>query len=289
MAPLASGVIQTRMLGLSFGQSAPHDEFPEGGLRISGTLPYGAAASAFVNDTVLYGAANAAGLASIAVNPTGAVVTATTEALVASTSPLAVFAQYFRRFRFRKLAIEMTSGISPGVTTAAAGAGLEIQVAFEPDIVTAEQASGTYTMDTALQSRNCTRFAAWTPSISCPCIDQKSQTRSDELFFTSGAGDSQAAAGDAALRQTMQGAVTVTASQLNPTADLVVGKVLVHFVVDLYGFTNLTTGVLPSSKRRRSASYSEPGFVSLSPKSNNSIERIDSKSSSRPQSLKGTR
>lgn len=266
-APIASGVIQRKFFGLRFDRAAPHDEFPEGGLRIAGCLPYGASTltnpGAFVQDTVKFGCADTGGLASIGISPTGAIVTGTCEAMFDVASPLCVFAQYFRRFRFRKLGVDYTSEVSPGVSTAAAGAGLIVQVAHESDIVTAEQASASYTMDTAIQSKNCTRFAAWTNSIVCPIITENRQSNSDELFYCTGAGDSLAAAGDAALRQCFQGAITATVSAVNSSADLVIGKVLIEFVVDLYGFTNLAVGVLPNSTTsrgvRRRAQFADCG------------------------------
>lgn len=245
-APLATSVVLKRMYGMRFDRAPPHDEFPEGGLRISGIIPGGT----LVQDTVLFGAQNTAGLATAAINPTGASVAATTTPLFSSTTSLAVFAQYFRRFRFRKLDVIYVSEVQPGVSTAAAGAGLQVQLAHEPDIVTAEQASGSYTMDTAVVSRNCTRFAAWTPEISCPIIAESKSSSADELFFTSTAGDSQSASGDAALRQCHQGGFTATVSAVNGTADLTIATVLLSFTVDLYGYTNIVVGLLPASRER---------------------------------------
>lgn len=288
---------------MRFASASPHDEFPEGGLKVSGTLPYGgnSGTGIFVQDTVLLGIASAAGLASIAVNPSGAIVTGTTEPLFTATSPIAVFAQFFRKFRFRKLAMEWTSLISPGASTAAAGAGLQVQFSYENDIVTAEQTSATYNLLTATQAVHNTRFTAWANDIRCPLIDQRRIDRADELFFCSGAGDSQSAAGDAALRQTHQGAIVCVGSALNGTADLSIGTGLVHFEVDLYGFTNLASGVLPSRRRveakrpevKSDAVLDEGELVDLTPRSNRLKLKpellVETSVAPKSQSLKGTR
>lgn len=248
-APANYGIVQSRMFGLRFDRAAPHDEFPEGGLRIHGVLPY--SQGVFTNDTVLFGVASSAGLASVGINPTAATVNGTTVAMIASTSPLAVFAQYFRRFRFRRVNVNYSSMIAPGVTDTAAGSGLVIQVAHEPDIVTAEQASGSYTQDTAVVSKNCTRFAVWTNNLICPVISEQKSSASDELFYCTGPGDVIATTGDAEMRQAFQGAFTATSSAVTSGGDVAIAKVLIEFAVDLYGFTNIAVGVLPSKNRTK--------------------------------------
>jgi hypothetical protein len=316
-APLNTGVIQRRLFGLRFDKAPAHDEFPEGGLRIVGVLPSADGNFTEAKDTT-YGLFSGGTLACAAINPCGAFVTATTSTLFLPTSPLAVFAQYFRKFRFRRVALDVTSEVPPGAVLQSGGAGLVLQVAHERDIVTAEQSSTSYTIDTAVVSNNCTRFAAWTANIVCPVISEQRHDRADELWFCSGAGDSQAASGDAALRQTHQGAVTALGSILNGTGALVVSKVLVDFVVDLYGFTNITTGVIPSRRMgekkctllvKSNPDEKDPDgeFIDLSPKSNRSYAgsvresarpvdgsvresaRPSEAPASRPPSLKGTR
>lgn len=124
-----------------------------------------------------------------------------------------------------------------------------MQLAHERDVVTAEQLSGSYTLDTSVQSINCTRFTVWATEVMCPLINESRSTPSDNLYFVTAAADSIAATSDAELRQVFQGAVTATCSSVNATADKNVGKLLLHFSVDLYGFTNVAADVLPSHRR----------------------------------------
>lgn len=275
-APLNTAVVQSRFFGMRFSSAPSHDEFPEGGLRIVGRLPSND--GNFTELKSVYGLFANGGLAgsSIApVSPTGAW-TVNSAVLFSPTSPLAVFAAYFRKFRFRKLGIEFTSEIPPGATTNATGSGLALQVAYEPDIVTADSLAQTYTIDTSVVSANCTRFPAWQPEILAPCINARVSLPSDELYYVTPAYDELK--GPAEMRQSVQGAVTANGSVLNGSAALVLGKVLVDFVVDLYGFTNspagLTTGVADtkvptvkhSDEKYPDADMTE--FVEIAPSSN---------------------
>lgn len=237
-AGLGNGVIRPKaMTPWRFGAAPAHDLHPHGGLRIVGVLPM---AVDMVNDTVALGGFGTAGLAPVGVNPSGAVVTGQTESLFSPTGPLAVFAQYFRHFRFRKLRLSTTSSISVADTTDSQKA---VQLAYEPDIVTASQTS--YSGIGTGVTERCVRFPAWTPQVDFDAISETAHTPSDELFFTTGAADSIAAAGDAEIRQAFQGAVTCLMLSVHATSDVVFATVLVEFVVDLYGFSNATTGVLP--------------------------------------------
>jgi len=238
-APIATGVVQRRFFGMRFGAAPPHDEFPEGGLRLSGVLPSND--GTFVEGKSVYGLFNSGAIGAAAINPTGAFTTNTAE-LFSASGPLAIFAEFFRRFRFRKLGLQVTSEVMPGVTTAAAGAGLILQVAHEPDIFTADSLaqSASYTQEAAVVSGEMTRFAAWANDIYCPVIAEKSATRSDELFFIEQ--ENKGASTAASMRQQNQGAVTALGSALQVSTALTVSKVLVEFVVDLYGFTNVAAG-----------------------------------------------
>jgi hypothetical protein len=257
VAPIATGIVQSGFFGMRFGSAASHDEFPEGGLRIAGKLPTQEGVFTQGNSSGLFGLFASGTLASALINPAGELVTSTTEPLFNYAGPLAVFSQYFRRFRFRKLALEVTSEVPPGATTAAAGAGLVLQVSHEPDGPTASSNSTGYTMDTAIVSRNCTRFSAWAARMVCPVISETSTSRADELFYLGAAEDTPSTG--SSIRQMSQGAVTAVGSKLNGTGALVVSKVLVEFVVDLYGFTNIATADV--SRRRVSRER-----VSLEPK-----------------------
>jgi hypothetical protein len=234
-APLIEGRIKQRFFGMRFGAAAPHDEYPEGGLRISGMLPSSEGILTQGNSTGLFGMFAAGQTASAFVNPTGTS-TVFTGTLFSPTSPLAVFSQYFRKFRFRQLALEISSEVSPGVTTSAAGSGLIIQASHETDAATANGLSYLYTPDTAVTSSNCVRFPVWTPEIICPVISESKTDRADLLFFVEPADSVETSA--STLRQTNQGAVVVVCSKLNGTSALITSKVLLRFSVDLYGFSN---------------------------------------------------
>jgi hypothetical protein len=246
--PLNTAVIQRNFFGMRFGSAAPHDEFNEGGLRITGKLPTGFAN--LTQDVANLGLVSSAGISCALVNPSGAIVSGSSGRLFDSAGPLADFSQFFRRFRFRKLSLEVTSRIPPSVTTAATGAGLVVQVSQENDPFTGATYGATgWTQDASVQGANCTRFPAWTPEMMCPLISEKGSSKSDELWYMPQTADSITV--DApTLRGCCQGAAIITGNFVNPTADLTVGTVLVHFVVDLYGFTNLAIAPLPMAARR---------------------------------------
>jgi hypothetical protein len=257
-APLNEGRIKQRFFGMKFGAAAPHDEYPEGGLRISGMLPSSEGVLTQGNTSSTFGMLSGGSLASAFINPTGSATTTTSATLFSSTGPLAVFAQYFRKFRFRQLGLEVSSEIPPGAITAAAGSGLIVQVSHESDAATAGSLSSTYTEDTAVTSSNCVRFPVWTPEIICPVIQEGKTDRSDLLYFVEP--DSEDFTSAATIRQANQGAVLVVGSKLNGTGTLVTSKVLLRFSVDLYGFSNVAAGAIAlmigEGKSRRSAARS---------------------------------
>jgi hypothetical protein len=251
------------MLGFRFDRAPAHDDYPEGGLRVSGVLPGNSNTSLITNDTTALGGWGTTGTATALIAPTGATISATSFALLSSTGPMAVFAQFFRQWRCRYLAAEYNGLVAPGDTTLGAK---QVQLAYERDPVTAEQTAATYTIDTAVTSMACHRFAAWTPEILCPLIDEKKVDRSDDLFYMTAAGDDLTAANDAEIRQVFQGAVTSTISSV-AAGDSSLGKVLWHFTFDLYGWTNLANGLLPQRRRRERKELpdAELDFISVKP------------------------
>jgi hypothetical protein len=243
-APLATGVYRPRFFGLKFDRAAPHDEFPEGGLRVSGCLPY----PTTLTEEKSYFGAFGAGTAAVGVNPCGSNVTGNLLGMIAAGSPLAVFAQYFRRYRCRKLEAEFESMVMPGVVLSDSGAGDILQVSYERDPVTAQETSATYTQDSAV-TNDSTRFTVWESRVGIPLITQKKISPSDELFFCTGAGDVITGTNNAELRQVFQGAVTAVNSAEVSATPINIGKILWHFEFDLYGFTNVITGLLPLMRR----------------------------------------
>lgn len=235
-APIATSAIRRDFFGFRFGSAPAHDEFPEGGLRISGTLPGTSASGSVVNDTVSLGIFGTAGLLGIAVEPSGATIGTGVGALFSSTGPLAVFSTFFRRYRFRKLEAEY-NGILP---TSSVDNKL-IQISYERDPwcggTTAYNITGAVTAQT-------TRFNGWVPEVRMPLIDSRIASRDDELFWTGSAADGMSISGSAAdIRQRVQGVVLGLTTSIAP-AEVVFGNIIYRFTVDLYGFTNQSgTGV----------------------------------------------
>ncbi len=240
-ASLATGVVRNGgLLMLKFDRAPAHDEYPEGGLRVAGSLPGSTSTGVVTNDTVQLGGWTTAGLASSVVSPSGGK-TSNSAQLFAATSAIAVFSQFFRQYRFRMLWAEYNSLISPADTTFSAK---QVQLAYERDPVTADGLSATYTIDTAVTSTQCHRFAAWEPEVMVPIITSGPPARDDKLFYVTLADDQIATTSDAELRQTFQGAVTSTISSV-AGADQSLGKVIWHFIIDLYGFTNVAVQGVP--------------------------------------------
>lgn len=236
IAPIAASTIRRNFFGFRFGQAPPHDEFPEGGLRISGTLPGTSASGAIVNDTVSVGLFGTAGLLGVAVEPSGATVGTLVGALFSSTGPLAIFSQYFRRYRFRKLIAEYNGTIP----TSSVDNKL-LQFSYERDPFCASTTA--YSITTAVTAQTA-RFNGWVPEVVMPMISSDQSARDDELFWTGPAGDAMTTASYAAdIRQRVQGVVLGTTTSV-AASEVVMGNILYRFTVDLYGFTNVVnTGV----------------------------------------------
>lgn len=247
---LANGAVRQLPFAWTFSAAPKHDMYPHGGLRIVGMLPGSTGGTDFViNDTVTVGGWTATGIFPAGVCPTGAFVTGQCTALFSPTGPLAVFAQYFRQFRFRELDMEYTSSVSPADTTYSQKT---VQVSYERDIVTACQVgAGGYTLASAVTEQSM-RFPAWTPNTRVPLIVRTREQRDDQLFWMTQANDGVAAAGDAEQRQAFQGALTCVLNSVG-AADTTLGSNIFFFTVDLYGFSNVATDVLPSAKREAAA------------------------------------
>lgn len=270
IAPLAGSKIQRGFFAWKFGAAAPHDEFPEGGLRISGMLPGTSASGTIVNDTISEGVFGSGGLQVVLINPNGCTTTGgsaiATAALFSSTGPLAVFATYFRRFRFRRLEAEYTSRIS-----AADSSTKLLQFSYERDPATA-----VYNVwnTTNAVSASTVRFPAWTPSARISIIEQKKPDIADELWYTTIAGDSFS---DAIVfeRQVCQGGfigVTTTVAG----SDATWGNMLYHFTIDLYGFNN-SAPVNAGSQRR--LEQRDEKSIGLRPTIDSSSDKGDRKDS----------
>jgi len=290
-APAAAFTGQRNFFGFRFGSAPSHDEFPHGGCRIAGVLPGGADTASMIGNVSapsLFGA-----IFGVAVSPTAIGTSATMPLgrLWSSTGPIASFAQYFRRFRFRKLFFEYAAN-SP---TSSADNRV-IEVAYESDASAADNT--TYTASTGV-TEQVDRFSAWTPNRMIPLIRESKTSRADELFYTTVAGDTlqPTSSNSAQLRQCSQGAI-IAVSNAATSGSITFGTNLIHFVLDLYGFTNDTQNLLPQDgeprvrgrvttdqptvpRVRRVEPRVETDYVSLTPRSDRGDFKQLPKSSSR--------
>jgi hypothetical protein len=266
---LAPGIRQ-RPMQWRFGAAAPHDEFPEGGLRISGVLPGSGVTNKLNGDysTGNTGLWNVDGRVWACVHPGGLTLSGVVGLAVnlfSGTSPIAVIQQYFRKFRFRKLAMEYN-----GTLNAASAETRTLQISYERDGEMLDSKYLTATQDELVNSTS-TRFSSWASDVMCPLIDQKRTDSADELFYTCRANDTITSSSAAFNRQVAQGLVSSAANAVPTAAETVYGTCLWHFVVDLYGFTNLQStdfafALQPKVKRDKGdEKFSD--FVELTPKS----------------------
>lgn len=245
-APAVGSVVQRGFYGFSFSAAAPHDEFPEGGLRIVGTLPGTSASGALVHDTASVGLFGTTGLHWAAVCPGGSTTTGTGAGLSASlfsgTGVLAVFAQYFRRFRFRRLEMEYNSSVNVSDVE-----NTVVQIGYDRDSYAAAYTTPTLTSTVNASS---VRFSSWVPEQRVPIIELMRSDKADELWYCSGA-NTTITESSSIMRQSYQGAIFAQTNAV-ALADTTLGNVLYHFVLDLYGFTNQAVadpGFLKSNKQ----------------------------------------
>jgi len=248
-APRAFGFETSNFFGFRWSVADPNDEYPEGGLRIIGSLPGSSSGANLIQDTAAVGLfGSGGGVPTIAVHPCG-ITTTFLGSMFSASGPLATFAQYFRRYRFRNLAMEIDPIITPnGVLGGNGGATVlgapTCQLAYEHDPWSADQ--NTYSNLENSVTQNVTRFSGWETSHVVPIIKERKHSVSDELFYTDTAGDAITSAASAAeLRGIIQGAVIGVANVVNTLADAPIAKVLYRFAIDLYGFTNQASTILP--------------------------------------------
>jgi len=272
-APLAPGIRQ-RPMQWRFGTAAPHDEFPEGGLRISGVLPGSANCNRLNGDYSGSGTGlwSTTGNVWACVAPGGLAINGSVGSamnIFSGTSPLAVIQQYFRRFRFRKLAMEYN-----GILNAASAETRTLQISYERDPEMLDSKYITATQDELVNSTS-TRFTSWANDVICPLIDQKKADPADELWYTSRANDTITST-VAFTRQIAQGLVSSAGSSLPTAAETVYGTCIWHFVIDLYGFANMQMTDFTLQKAKRDKSDEKTGvfsdYVELSPKSRRASE-----------------
>lgn len=243
-APLAASGRLSRFFGLKFDRASPHDEFPEGGLRITGVLPGSISTSTLTSDLTNYGLwANGAGSTWALVTPCGSLdsVGSNSQNLFSGSGPLSGFAQWFRRFRFRKLSM-LYNGRQPVSSVD----NRVCQVSYERDAFMAET-NPSYT--TAVNSTT-VRFNSWEPNVQIPIIDQTRSDKADELWYCTAQNDT-IAGGSTLSRILWQGAISAMGDAPATPADITLGQCMFSFTIDLYGFTNQSEGVLPQLKAEK--------------------------------------
>jgi len=234
-APIATGAVRSGFFGWKFGAAPQHDEFPEGGLRIVGQLPGSSAAGNLNGDYSGSGLGlwSTNGSNFLAVNPSGASITTYAQPLFQTTSPLASISQFFRRYRFRKLAMQFT-----GQTPTSSVENRILQVAYERDASIMQSGTGSSLTQGQLVNSSAVRFSSWDPDVRISLISLPKHDRADELWYCSQAGDAMTAS-VAFDRQQHQGLVSSALNILPTATETVYGTCLWQFEVDLYGFTNV--------------------------------------------------
>lgn len=241
-APAASQVITTKNVqAVTFGAAAPHDDFPEGGMRMSGELPNAA------DDTIgVYGGSSYSGgfaltagvpgggpahiVCPCAKNSTGVLCSYNMFGSGSGVGPVVQIAQWFRKFRFRRLDL-IYEGNCPTTTTGS------VQISFDPDINAVINRVTATSPQSATASSKAVRFPAWTPHAEVPLITERKATPSDLLYENLAAGVGLASSlSNADQLLFIQGGVVATVDTVSSAA--IWGRYRWRFVVDLYGFSN---------------------------------------------------
>jgi hypothetical protein len=233
--PRAFGnIFAGRFLGMRFGSAAAHEDYPEGGLRVSGCLD----GHDLIITTTYSGVVETSAHASMLITPNRAYASGltTANALFYGGGGLDYLSGYFRQFRFRSLELEYTSRTGIGANTDIAASQIQLSCEKDPYTASIIDYSGAYNFHTAV-TNNTVRFPAWTPNYSFVAIKPERESRDDQLYFSSGLGANvqTTTAGD--IRLAAQGAIlAVRDTNAALSGSQVLGHTMVHFVIDLYGW-----------------------------------------------------
>jgi len=240
-APVATAM--TRLTGnmFRFGAAAPHDDFPEGGLRISGRIVNTLSDTAIAPTTgtgVLGNVTTGGGGGVFAVVSPSSWLTGTWPfpSAIGGTTVGFLYAgsRYFRRYRFRKLCLIYEGACS----TTTAGS---VQMAYDSDAASAfNNASGGAPSQSTMATSRAVRFPVWTPSAVLECIGEKKHDGADYLYQISSGAITTTLANSADARTLFQGAYSAVTDVSGP---LLLGHFAWEFVLDLYGFTNTVADV----------------------------------------------
>lgn len=229
----AATMLRPRLMQ-SFGSAAPHELFPEGGQRVTGTMLCPSAVVTTAAKTYLLGDANKS---TVVVSPESCKVATYTDALWASTSYLPINSVFFRRWICRRLKIRYV----PLVGTIKAdwdGVG-QITMSYDQDAPV--QAAAYTTALTQTQLSN-SRTVSFTPSLiaELEAIPRQKPSMDDQLNWISGVSDSLAGTtAPAEVRTILQGGIMIIGGTAATSGSVYLGELWFDYEFDLYGFTNL--------------------------------------------------
>jgi len=250
-APAARQAVSRNFMSTKFGTAAHHDDFPEGGLRLTGQLPNvnddalglvatGTAASNGGVFSPVYNTGETNGSSAIiGVSPTAFVTNATfnTDGAGIFTNnsnigPIGSIAQYFRYFRFRKLALVYEGEVA----TSQSGT---VQFSYDRDLPSHVNAMGSApTTQIKAATAIVERFPWWTASRVVPLINDMQANRSDRLWVTTAAGAGIATTKtNADLELFFQGSISGVTDVPATASQQILGRYRWEFVLDLYGFS----------------------------------------------------
>jgi len=257
-APVSRQVVARNYMHQHFDRAAPHDDYPEGGLRIVGELPnmaddsLGTIASGTATTTGAFSAStnsvNDLGLF-YAISPT--VLYNSTSSGVqtlfgSNTNVIATFAQYFRTFRFRRLWLRY-EGEAPTSTVGS------VQFSYDRDANAGVNIVAGGTSPTMVKFANSVteRFPWWTPARDVKLIEDMRTNKADRLWECTSAGAAMSTGlSNADYELMVQGVVLACTDTAQQATKQIYGRFRWVFVLDLYGFSSQAAdGTLTASLR----------------------------------------
>jgi hypothetical protein len=168
-------------------------------------------------------------------------------------------AQFFRRFRFRRLNMIYSTALGSSTNS-------NIQVSYEKDFWTAYQLATTTASQSTVQGQLATRLPCWEPYRVIPLIEPCRHAMDDDLFYTTVSGDALTllTTATATGNQYFQGAVSSVVSGYITTTATTLGVWMWEFELDLYGlspYAGLNIAALEEKKAAEIRALSRSRFV----------------------------
>jgi hypothetical protein len=179
-----------------------------------------------------------------------------------AANPIANMAQFFRKFRFRKLTWVYETAL-------AVNNSLSVQFSYDRD-VSAMYANATHAgVQRAYSGQIATRVPAWAPQpVRCPLINETKTSRSDELFTTTGAGDGVTVSltSEATLQKYFQGSVAGCLAGTHVSTGIsIIGYGHWEVELDLYGFSSSIGETLLLLQAKKAAERKDLAGLGLVP------------------------